>query len=71
MLLFNNKIEFIKLRIQLRMFSDEQQDFNDFSIRGDIAYSNGLDGRKAIDDPSYRWPDGVVPYHFYKSRSIF
>ena len=31
---------------QLRMFSDQQQDFDGYSIRGDIAFPNGLDGRK-------------------------
>ena len=31
---------------QLRMFSDEEQDFDGYSIKGDIAFPNGLDGRK-------------------------
>lgn len=53
------------------MFDDQLQDFDGYSIIGDIAYPNELDGRKAIADPSYKWSGGIVPYKFYKSRPIY
>ena len=46
---FNNVVTLLCLLFelrQLRMFSDQQQDLDGYSIKGDIAFPNGLDGRK-------------------------